>query len=163
MAVWTVYLSLGLLVALNASVETRPVEKNKHCNICETGWTAYGCRCFKFFNELKSCICVWPMVGTLLLYTAMRSTLFIKNLIRRTTHASTPAWIGGHMAYYLWFWSDGTYMNYRLWSYGQPSDYLKDDHCVEMNSVNGNWNNVKCDEKKPFVCVHTEPASEESV
>ncbi|XP_067226455.1 galactose-specific lectin nattectin-like [Chanodichthys erythropterus] len=157
MALWTVYLSLGLLVALNASVETRPVEKNKDCGTCEEGWTAFECRCFKFFYELKS----WSVAefscllnnGNLASVHNHEEYIFIKNLIRRTTHASTRTWIGLHMAYYLWFWSDGTKINYQLWSYGKPSNYYKDEHCVEMNSVHGNWNNVKCDVYKPYVCV----------
>ncbi|XP_067236902.1 galactose-specific lectin nattectin-like [Chanodichthys erythropterus] len=159
MAVWTVYLSLGLLVALNASVETRPVEKNKDCKPCETGWTAYGCRCFKFFNDprIRSSAefgCLISYKGNLASVHSHDEYIFIKNLIRRATHASTPTWIGLHRVsqYAYWFWSDGTEINYKIWSPGQPS-YGKDERCVEMNSVHGNWNDVDCDEKKPYVCV----------
>ncbi|XP_067236908.1 galactose-specific lectin nattectin-like [Chanodichthys erythropterus] len=158
MALWTVYLSLGLLVALNASVETRPVEKNKHCGTCETGWTAFGCRCFNFYNNLQ----IWSSAekycliygGNLASVYSHDEYMFIKNLIRRTTHASTRTWIGLHHVadYIYWFWSDGTSMNYQIWSPGEPS-YSKDEYCVEMNSVNGNWNDANCKEEKPFVCV----------
>ncbi|XDV11348.1 hypothetical protein PO909_000313 [Leuciscus waleckii] len=55
MAVWTVYLSLGLLVALNVSVETKPIG-NERCRACMDGWSAYGCRCFKFFYNLQTWI-----------------------------------------------------------------------------------------------------------
>ncbi|XP_067236918.1 galactose-specific lectin nattectin-like [Chanodichthys erythropterus] len=155
MAVWTVYLSICLLVALNASVETRPVG-GKPCSACETGWTAFGCRCFRFYNELR----IWSYAeyvclaygGNLASVHSHDEYIFIKNLIRRTTHASTPTWIGLHQESSYWFWSDGTQMNYQIWSPGQPS-YGKDERCVEMNSVNGNWNDAKCDEKKPHVCV----------
>ncbi|KAK9978820.1 hypothetical protein ABG768_020558 [Culter alburnus] len=157
MALWTVYLSLGLLVALNASVETRPVEKNKHCNTCETGWTAYGCRCFKFFNELKrwnfaEFRCLYNYNGNLASVHNHEEYIFIKNLVRQTTHASTPAWIGGHNVAGDLFWSDGTKMYYRIWSPDQPS-FSKDENCIEMNSVHGNWNDANCKEEKPFVCV----------
>ncbi|XP_067225931.1 galactose-specific lectin nattectin-like [Chanodichthys erythropterus] len=74
------------------------------------------------------------------------------SLGRQTTHASTPAWIGGHKGYYRWFWSDGSKMNYQIWSPGQPSNGA-DELCVEMNSVNGNWNDVKCHAERPYVCV----------
>ncbi|XP_048015924.1 galactose-specific lectin nattectin-like [Megalobrama amblycephala] len=157
MALWTVYLSLGLLVALNASVETRPVG-GKPCSACETGWTAYGCRCFKFFKDPQyswgggedTCL---SYGGNLASVHSHAEYMFIQNLIRQTTHASTPVWIGGHNPVYTyWFWSDGTRMNYKIWSPGQPS-YSKDEHCLEMNSVHGNWNDVKCNESKSFVCV----------
>ncbi|XP_048015899.1 galactose-specific lectin nattectin-like [Megalobrama amblycephala] len=158
MAVWTVYLSIFLLVTLNASVETRPFEKNKDCGTCETGWTAFGCRCFKFYNELRT----WSSAefgclyygGNLASAHSHDEYIFIQNLIRRTTHASTPAWIGLHHVdeSSYWFWSDGTKMIYKIWSPGQPSNG-KDENCVEMNSVNGNWNDLACSYKKPYVCV----------
>ncbi|XP_067225975.1 galactose-specific lectin nattectin-like [Chanodichthys erythropterus] len=156
MALWTVYLSLGLLVALNASVETRPVEKNKDCGTCETGWTAYGCRCFKFFSSRYS----WDGAefgclnnkGNLASVHSHDEYIFIQKLVRQTTHASTRAWIGGHKGFYRWFWSDGTQMNYRIWSPGQPSNGTV-ELCVEMNSVHGNWNDVNCKENRPYVCV----------
>ncbi|XP_067235838.1 snaclec coagulation factor IX/factor X-binding protein subunit B-like [Chanodichthys erythropterus] len=159
MALWTVYLSLGLLVTLNASVETRPVEKNKDCNSCETGWSAYGCRCFKFYNEptrwdFAEYDCLYKYKGNLASVHSHEEYIFIKNLIRRTTHASTPAWIGLHKIYRWghWYWTDGTKLNYQIWSPGQPT-YRQDEYCIEMNSVHGNWKEVKCDEKKPYVCV----------
>ncbi|XP_048015991.1 galactose-specific lectin nattectin-like [Megalobrama amblycephala] len=155
MAVWTVYLSICLLVALNASVETRPVEIN--CGACATGWTAFGCRCFKFYNELRpwasaEYACSVYYKGNLASVHSHAEYMFIKDLIRRTTYGLTPTWIGGRNAEGLWFWSDGTEINYKIWSPGQPSNG-KDELCVEMNSVNGNWNDVNCREDKPFVCV----------
>ncbi|XP_048016396.1 galactose-specific lectin nattectin-like [Megalobrama amblycephala] len=79
--------------------------------------------------------------------------IFIQKLIRQTTHASTPAWIGGHKGYYRWFWSDGSKMNYQIWSPGKPSS-TKDERCIEMNSVNGNWNDEDCKVAKAYVCAY---------
>ncbi|XP_067235871.1 galactose-specific lectin nattectin-like [Chanodichthys erythropterus] len=159
MALWTVYLSLGLLVALNASVETHPVEKNKHCNTCREGWSAFGCRCFKFFNIPQT----WSRAEKFCLYyngnlASVHSHdeyMFIQRMIRQTTHATPYTWIGGHDAPEegIWLWSDGTQMNYQIWSPGEPNNE-SNEHCLEMNSVHGNWNDHKCHEKKPFVCAY---------
>ncbi|XP_051745524.1 galactose-specific lectin nattectin-like isoform X5 [Ctenopharyngodon idella] len=160
MALWTVYLSLCLLVALNASVESRPVEnKNTICGVCKAGWSAFGCRCYKFFNYQY----IWTNAEYMCLYYngnlasvhSHEEYMFIQKLVRQTTHASTPTWIGGHDAirWGNWFWSDGSSFGYQLWSPGQPS-YSTNEDCIEMNSVNGNWNDVNCYENKPFVCAY---------
>ncbi|CAM4272245.1 unnamed protein product [Leuciscus chuanchicus] len=112
MAVWTVYLSLCLLVALTASEETYPVGK-KRC----------GCKklCLQFDGNLAS-------VHSHDEYT------FIQNLIRSETQATTRAWIGGNDAVHegVWLWSDGSEMNFQIWSPYQP-DNLHGQNCLEMN------------------------------
>ncbi|XP_067226453.1 galactose-specific lectin nattectin-like isoform X3 [Chanodichthys erythropterus] len=143
MALWTVYLSLGLLVALNASA-------------CEEGWAYFECRCFKFFNINSS----WDGAefgclsnkGNLASVHNHDEYVFIQNLITQTTQQSTRTWIGGHKGYYRWFWSDGTKMDYEIWSPVQPSNGTY-ELCVEMNSDDGNWNDVNCREVLPYVCV----------
>ncbi|KAK9978822.1 hypothetical protein ABG768_020560 [Culter alburnus] len=159
MAVWTVYLSLGLLVALNASVETRPAE-NKECGACREGWSAFECRCFKFFNIPQT----WSRAEKFCLYykgnlASVHSHdeyMFIQRMIRQTTHATPFTWIGGHDAPEEghWLWSDGKKMNYQIWSPGNPSNYLGKEHCLEINYDNGNWNDDNCSVQKPFVCVY---------
>ncbi|KAK9978876.1 hypothetical protein ABG768_020614 [Culter alburnus] len=157
MAVWTVYLSLGLLVALNASVETRPVEKNKDCGTCASGWSAYGCRCFRFFNKHET----WSRAeykclsygGNLASVHNHDEYMFIQRMIRQTTHASTRTWIGGRCAEGHWIWSDGTRMTYQIWSPGEPNDHSY-EYCTEMNYFNGNWNDVNCHAEKPYVCAY---------
>ncbi|XP_048015912.1 galactose-specific lectin nattectin-like [Megalobrama amblycephala] len=157
MALWTVYLSLGLLVALNASVETHPVG-NKLCSVCTEGWTAYGCRCFKFFSNLqtwtraeKACL---DYDGNLASVHNHLEYMFLQNLIRHATQGAPKTWIGGSDAAEegVWFWSDGTKMNYQIWSPGEPNNNYNED-CLEMNFANGNWNDEKCHEKRPFMCV----------
>ncbi|KAK9978823.1 hypothetical protein ABG768_020561, partial [Culter alburnus] len=108
---------------------------------CEEGWTAYGCRCFKFFNDPSSWsyaeyTCLYSYDGHIASVHSHEEYIFIKNLIRRTTHASTPSWIGLHKIYRWghWYWSDGTQLNYQIWSPGQPT-YRQDEYCIEMNSV----------------------------
>ncbi|XP_048039427.1 ladderlectin-like [Megalobrama amblycephala] len=156
MALWTLYLSLGLLVALNASVETRPFG-NKRCGVCQTGWTSYGCRCFKFFSSQytwaraeKFCL---NYDGNLASVHSHGEYMFIQNLIK---HQSSWIWIGGYDAVEegVWLWSDGSQMMYTIWSPGNPNNIGGNQNCLEMHSGSTDWNDDKCDNKKPFVCVH---------
>ncbi|ROL45100.1 Ladderlectin [Anabarilius grahami] len=61
--------------------------------------------------------------------------MFLQNLVRHETQGTTLTWIGGSDAAEegVWLWSDGTRMNYQIWSPGNPSNYLGTEHCLEMN------------------------------
>ncbi|KAI2650145.1 Galactose-specific lectin nattectin [Labeo rohita] len=61
--------------------------------------------------------------------------IFLQNLIRYETQATTRTWIGGHDAVSegAWLWSDGTKMDFQIWSPGNPSNYEGYEHCLEMN------------------------------
>ncbi|XP_077058630.1 galactose-specific lectin nattectin-like [Siphateles boraxobius] len=169
MAVWTVYLSLCLLMALTASVEGNPVQ-SKDCGVCWTGWSSFGCRCFKFMNYLSTWIEAEKFClifgGNLASVHSHEEYMFIQRMIRSRTHASTRAWIGGNDAVQEgdWLWSDGSKMNYQIWAPGEPNNSFKSfflftrefrlyEDCLEMNYDNGNWNDDLCSEEKPFVCV----------
>ncbi|XP_048015844.1 galactose-specific lectin nattectin-like [Megalobrama amblycephala] len=158
MAVWTVYLSLCLLVALNASVETHPVG-NKRCSECKEGWVSYECRCFKFFSNRytwaraeKTCL---DYGGNLASVHSHEEYMFVQNLVRHETQSTTSTWIGGYDAVEegVWFWSDGTKMNYQIWSPGNPNNHGY-EHCIQINDVHGNWNDNKCHAEMPFVCAY---------
>ncbi|XP_048016359.1 ladderlectin-like [Megalobrama amblycephala] len=108
MAVWTVYLSLCLLIALSASEETYPVG-NKRCSECKEGWASYECRCFKFFSNLqtwagaeKTCL---DYDGNLASVHSHEEYMFLQNLVRYETQGAPRTWIGGYDAAEegLWF------------------------------------------------------------
>ncbi|XP_026137207.1 galactose-specific lectin nattectin-like [Carassius auratus] len=142
MAVWIVYVSLGLLFALNASA-------------CETGWSRHGNRCFKAFNGPKS----WKDAevrclnsgGNLASVHSFKEQAFLKLLVS----SSKAFWIGGYDAVSegTWFWSDGSKMNFHAWNSGEPNNKY-DEHCMETNyGAEGNWNDRKCTVELPFVCA----------
>ncbi|KAI2657001.1 Galactose-specific lectin nattectin [Labeo rohita] len=56
---------------------------------------------------------------------------FLKFLISSTK----TFWIGGYDAVSegTWFWSDGTKMNFKLWSPTEPNNKYDSEHCIEMN------------------------------
>ncbi|XP_026103534.1 galactose-specific lectin nattectin-like [Carassius auratus] len=160
MAVWPFYLSLCLLLTLSASEEMLPQQVgNRRCGACRAGWSAFRCRCFKFFsnsqmwiNAEKTC---QDFNGHLASIHSHEEYVFIQNLIRYTTNGATRAWIGANDAVHegVWLWSDGSKFNYQIWSPGEPNDDKNED-CLEMNYTNGNWNDLKCYYKMPFVCVN---------
>ncbi|XP_075333315.1 ladderlectin-like [Odontesthes bonariensis] len=56
-----------------------------------------------------------------------------------------------------WMWSDGSKVNFTLWSENQPDNIGANEHCVNTNSGRAfRWNDLPCSEAHPFVCAfHT--------
>ncbi|XP_058624420.1 ladderlectin-like isoform X3 [Onychostoma macrolepis] len=122
MAVWSLCLSFFLLFALDAagatplngtSNGTTPLNGTSNETIdlytkidgkcAPTGgclWSAYDCRCFRFFScgtswidAEKQCL---DYNGHLASVHTNAEYTFIQNLIKSQTRASTEAWIGGY-------------------------------------------------------------------
>ena len=52
-----------------------------------------------------------------------------------------------------WEWSDGSDSSFRHWVQGEPDNYDGKDACVVADfSRNGEWWDIPCDNKEPFVC-----------
>uniref|UniRef100_A0A8C2C835 C-type lectin domain-containing protein n=1 Tax=Cyprinus carpio TaxID=7962 RepID=A0A8C2C835_CYPCA len=101
MAVWHFYLCLLLTLSASVEIHSQPV-RNKSCGACWTGWSAFGCRCFKFFSNSQTWINAEKICqdfdGHLASIHSHVEYVFIQNLIRYTTNQATKAWIGGHDA-----------------------------------------------------------------
>ncbi|XP_016429023.1 galactose-specific lectin nattectin-like isoform X1 [Sinocyclocheilus rhinocerous] len=158
MAVWPVYLSLCLLLTLASGGMLPQTGGDKRCGACRAGWFAFGCRCFKFFNNPQiwinaEKICL-HLDGNIASVHNHEEYAFMQNLIRYVTQGATRTWIGGHDAVHegVWLWSDGSKFNFQIWSPGEPNNKNNED-CLEMNFKNGNWNDTPCSERRPFVCV----------
>ncbi|XP_056124458.1 galactose-specific lectin nattectin-like [Rhinichthys klamathensis goyatoka] len=126
---------------------------------CWPGWSAFRCRCFKFYNNAQTWInaekfCL-DYEGNLASAHSHDEYRFIQDLIRYETDASTKSWIGGNDGGHegVWLWTDGTKMNFQYWLPGEPDNANGNEHCLEMNFGNGHWNDEVCSQKKPFVCV----------
>ncbi|XP_051505856.1 ladderlectin-like isoform X2 [Myxocyprinus asiaticus] len=122
MAVWTIYLSFCLLFVLGGSA-------------CQDEWTAYGYRCFKFFNIPKTWVDAEKMClaydGNLASVHTHKEYTLIQNMIP----VSSSAWIGGYDAVSegVWFWSDGSKMNLQLWNTAEPNNAQGVEHCIEID------------------------------
>ncbi|XP_050984261.1 galactose-specific lectin nattectin isoform X2 [Labeo rohita] len=143
MGLWTVCVSLCLLFALNASA-------------CQSGWAQFGYRCFKAFNYDTS----WSDAEmTCLNYGGNLASVHSQteyNFLRVLIYSDKSFWIGGYDAVSegKWFWSDGTKMNFRLWSPIEPNNEGGIENCIEMNfRATGLWNDLDCNIKRPFVCA----------
>lgn len=178
MAVWPLCLSFFLLFALDASEATL---LNGTCNgtmdtnctkvldtkldgpcvsTCDSGWSLYNCRCFRFYNLQRSWSDAEKMClgydGNLASVHSYEEYVFIQNLIKSQTQASTETWIGGNdcVSDNAYFWSDGSKMNIEIWAPGQPDHTGGKEHCIGMNyGDSANWNDFTCDLKLALVCV----------
>ncbi|XP_048016051.1 C-type lectin domain family 4 member E-like [Megalobrama amblycephala] len=152
MAVWTVYLSICLLVALNASVETRHVE-NKDC-----GGNALSLDGFfmspvpmTWSDSRRFCI---NHGGDLVIIKSVEKQRLVSSLVREKMHVSV--WIGlndleieGNMK-----WVDNTPLNQGFWMSGEPNNNDGNEDCVIMNPIPnlGNWNDIPCLDKSTVLC-----------
>ncbi|XP_052407491.1 galactose-specific lectin nattectin-like isoform X1 [Carassius gibelio] len=186
MAVWPLCLSFFLLFALDASEatplngtsnetalltgisdEAAPLNcrSNGTCTLvrqatCESGWSAYEGRCFRFFNFQRSWIDAEKQClgydGNLASVHSYEEYIFVQFMIKSQTQAATPSWIGGYDAVSegTWLWSDGSKLDQEIWAPSQPDNTNRNEHCLMMNyQPSSNWNDNPCHVKKPYVCV----------
>ncbi|XP_052407506.1 ladderlectin-like isoform X11 [Carassius gibelio] len=155
MAVWPLCLSFFLLFALDASEatplngtsnetalltgisdEAAPLNcrSNGTCTLvrqetCESGWSAYEGRCFRFFNFQRSWIEAEKQClgydGNLASVHSYEEYTFIQIMIKYQTQEATPSWIGGYDAVSEgnWLWSDGSSMIIQIWASAQPDNF----------------------------------------
>uniref|UniRef100_UPI0037E96442 C-type mannose receptor 2-like n=1 Tax=Semicossyphus pulcher TaxID=241346 RepID=UPI0037E96442 len=80
----------------------------------------------------------------------------VQSLILRSSHAHTPAWIGGTDAHHEgdWIWSDGSRFTYTDWCRGEPNNAGWSQHCLQMNYGSAKcWDDVSCSTSLPYVCA----------
>ena len=49
-------------------------------------------------------------------------------------------------------WPDGSHVTYSKWSTDQPDNKHNYQDCVQMNVDMGNWDDVSCAGRLPFLC-----------
>ncbi|XP_038148050.1 C-type mannose receptor 2-like [Cyprinodon tularosa] len=74
--------------------------------------------------------------------------------VKKLIPAGQKTWIGLHK--FLWIWVDGSQSSFRHWGSGEPS--AADKLCAIANLGNsGQWEELGCDELRPFVCYKGTP------
>ncbi|XP_071372768.1 ladderlectin-like [Centroberyx affinis] len=106
---------------------------------CLSGWSQYGSRCFVFQNNPKTwtdaeqhCLNFGANLASIHSFGEYQ---FIQEMVRWSTGSFSRTWIGGTDAVknFVWFWSDGSRFDYKLWASGEPTNYGNTEHCVEIN------------------------------
>ncbi|XP_053703779.1 galactose-specific lectin nattectin-like [Synchiropus splendidus] len=150
--------SLSLIVALCLAsglwieAEARPDEE-----MCPSGWSQYGCSCFKFFGGGKrwadaelDCI---KQGGNLASIHSDAEHQFVRDLIRSSSGGNKRTYVGGHDLHKegLWAWSDGSKFSFPGWHKGEPNNHGRGEDCMELNFHYGG-NDIPCNLARPYVC-----------
>ncbi|XP_073339237.1 ladderlectin-like [Pagrus major] len=128
-------------------------------NICPTGWSQYGSRCFIIINREMTWIdaekhCVNRGANLASIHNTGEYK-FIQDMLTQSTGRLGQTWIGGTDAIResAWFWSDGSGFNFHLWGIDEPNNSGGNERCIEINrSVYDLWNDMPCEFQFPFVC-----------
>ncbi|XP_033624558.1 macrophage mannose receptor 1-like [Asterias rubens] len=73
----------------------------------------------------------------------------------RLVFESEPsAWIGANdiSANGGWVWSDGSPFKFLNWNAGEPNDFEDGEHCSELYTSNGRWNDIPCERTMGYIC-----------
>ncbi|XP_042265658.1 galactose-specific lectin nattectin-like [Thunnus maccoyii] len=78
----------------------------------------------------------------------------IRQLIYNKCHSNAHAWIGMFDAIQegKWMWTDGSKVVFTHWNHGEPNNYFN-EHCAVINWNGNYWNDLSCQDRKPFVCA----------
>ncbi|KAL7886208.1 hypothetical protein AOLI_G00065030 [Acnodon oligacanthus] len=155
MAIWTVFLFLGLFLAPEGVADGFPQQVLAICHLELSGSE----KCFRYYRtELtwteaeNECV---KYNGNLASVHSLQENAFLQNFIKLVTGTFTRVWLGAtdNAKEGTWLWSDGSKMNYQNWGPTQPSNYLGKENCLEINYGDTlQWNDDACDVRKPFIC-----------
>ncbi|XP_028395163.1 uncharacterized protein LOC114519252 isoform X2 [Dendronephthya gigantea] len=122
---------------------------------CSFGWTPFKNKCYKFYSNMitweqarRNCRSFRTSISRLVTITSKEENDFVSNL------ANTTIWIGleGRGVYRGHVWTDNTAVGFTNWDIGQPDSYNGRDTCTELYAEIGNWGDVNCYSRRPYVC-----------
>nr|XP_046254127.1 galactose-specific lectin nattectin-like [Scatophagus argus]XP_046254128.1 galactose-specific lectin nattectin-like [Scatophagus argus] len=150
-------LTSGLWMGANTECQTKTEDC---CKPCPSGWTQFGSRCFMFNYAEKDwadaeMFCI-GLGGNLASLKAAEDYTFLRDIVKKSTGSDKSTWIGGFDAVKegVWQWSDGSKFVFKGWYLGEPNNTDKAEHCMEINFEGQDYvNDMKCNEKKSFICA----------
>ncbi|XP_019640151.1 PREDICTED: collectin-12-like [Branchiostoma belcheri] len=134
---------------------------------CQSGWVGYNVHCYKFKRQeltWNDALTECGKEGANVASIANRGeNYFIAGL---SLNAPRAVWIGLRRRGDSWIWTDGSPRRYANWRPGEPNNFKTifsgGEHCVSMYSKDGRylvgtwktgeWNDVRCRNKYPFIC-----------
>jgi len=127
------------------------------CVHSQSGWSAYGGHCYKYFEDPKN-------------WTSARNDCIAQGGDLASTanaaendfiHSITPndrfPWIGFNdiASENSWQWSDGSAVTYTYWNSGEPNN-SGDEDCTHIHHYSGSadkkWNDGNCGSALPYIC-----------
>ncbi|XP_062593084.1 hepatic lectin-like [Saccostrea cucullata] len=84
----------------------------------------------------------------------MPENVFVANILKNK-EPSGRAWLGGtdKTQENTWIWNhSGLPLRFTNWNKGEPNDDKGNEDCMEIFSLNGKWNDMKCLYSSMFVC-----------
>ncbi|XP_019210260.1 galactose-specific lectin nattectin-like isoform X1 [Oreochromis niloticus] len=132
----------------------------KRSSDCPGGWTLLRGRCFLYVpgpmtwaKAEKNCLSMGANLASVHSITEYHG---IQHMIMTATHGNQETWIGGSDAQEenAWLWTDGTAFHYSNWCPGEPNNYGRNQHCLQINHSGSKcWDDKGCHEHRPSVCV----------
>ncbi|XP_063318499.1 ladderlectin-like [Pelmatolapia mariae] len=132
----------------------------KRSSDCPGGWTPLSGRCFFYVPRRmtwakaeRNCVFMGANLASVHSSTEYHG---IQHLIVIASHDYQETWIGGSDAQEenAWFWTDGTAFRYSNWCRGEPNNFSRNQHCLQINHSGSKcWDDIACKEHRPSVCV----------
>ncbi|XP_031418414.1 alpha-N-acetylgalactosamine-specific lectin-like [Clupea harengus] len=130
---------------------------------CPPGWSVFNRRCFKIVTSSSTfhkaqMACANENAHLASVHSAAEND-FIQGLVRNAGLSSQGAWIGGSDdgSEGTWYWIDGSAFDFSDWTIGQPDNYHTEDCLMLTPDGNLRWNDLRCDDLRPFICSKKSP------
>ncbi|XP_049608618.1 galactose-specific lectin nattectin [Syngnathus scovelli] len=125
-------------------------------NSCPKGWTQLDCFCYIYEPETRTfadaeSVCN-ILGGNLVSIHNDLENAFVLELIRAADDTTSEAWIGLNDAVLNtdFMWTDGSDVDFTIFDGGAADD---DGNCVEMETSDGEWDDVDCTTELSYVCI----------
>nr|XP_057932133.1 galactose-specific lectin nattectin-like [Doryrhamphus excisus] len=127
---------------------------------CPKGWTQLDNRCFFFQNVVVNFYTAETICnilgGNLASIHSNLENEVIRQVILQGAGFTRHTWIGFSDAIQEgnFVWTDGSEVDYTDWENGRPNNRNGNQHCAVVNFNNvDNWNDIRCRQRRPFICA----------
>uniref|UniRef100_A0A3Q0SMK6 C-type lectin domain-containing protein n=1 Tax=Amphilophus citrinellus TaxID=61819 RepID=A0A3Q0SMK6_AMPCI len=127
---------------------------------CPKFWYYFNGTCYKYVGSHMTWAdaefnCV-SQKANLVSVHSLEEYEFIQFLIENFDPTQGHTWIGLSDIHKegRWMWSDGSAVDFAIWSPGQPDNYTDGEHCVHTNFGEQKWNDIKCYDSYSSVCAY---------
>ncbi|XP_051812342.1 CD209 antigen-like protein C [Acanthochromis polyacanthus] len=132
--------------------EYTTLNSSSACKVCPSEWIPFDNKCYyasprgknkNWEDSRKDCL---QRGADLVMPTTRPELNFVTRIYDRT-------WIGlsDKKSEGRWLWVDGSEVQTGFWQTGEPNNERNED-CAEISRTTGEWNDVLCSTKLPWVC-----------